>query len=420
MNRVIRGALTAIGLCLLAGAVVLFAVRDQIWPPPAPVVAKAGPSSEKLAPAKAASAEEERPAVAPRSKIVSWAGLTVEPCVDDIRLDLMVRPVLGHLDQDLLAAVKDLKDASGLFPVAEDRVAFVPVSRKGASFREPYAVLPGSSGTRVEFAIEPVVLSWWPARQVFASALAEAVLLQEVPKYAEAPPWFRHGLALYLSEFGTIYSDRALVESSLPPPQMVRPLAEAGDLSWLDGYWAVKALSARAGDEAVKRWAQSMFEGRPFGEALRAATGETLAVFEEKYREWTLAQIRDRCANRQEIVDAVALLRLRKEAETIPALESFVKNRPLDLYAGNARYFLNYARFRNGDYEEAINGFTDLLVNAPATTSWQGKAHYFLGRSYQLAGYRPLAVKEYMLAALDPDSTLLVKLAKEHLAEVER
>ncbi len=419
MSRVIRGALAAIALCLLSGAAVLFVLRGQIWPPPAPATAKAGPRPERPTASKPALAPEERPAVAPRSKIVSWAGLTVEPCVEDIRLDLMVRPVLGHLDQDLLDAVKDLKDASGLFPVAEDRVAFLPVSRKGASFREPYALLPASSGTRVELAIEPVVLTWWPARQVLASALAEAILLQEVPRYAEAPPWFRHGLALYLSGFGPVYSDRALLESSLPPPQMVRPLDESGDLSWLDGYWAVKALSARAGDEAVKRWAQSMFEGRPWGEALTAATGESPVAFEEQYRAWTLAQLRDRCANRQEIVDAVALLRLQKDAETIPALETFVKNRPLDLYAGNAKYFLNYARFRDGKYEQAINGFTDLLVNTPATTSWQGKAHYFLGRSYQLAGYRPLAVREYMLAALDPDSTLLEKLAKEHLAEVE-
>ncbi len=373
--------------------------RGETTPPPAPA--------------------PEKPARAPRSKVLSWDGLSVRPCASEIRLDPMVRPMLGRLDQTLLDAVKDLKDASGLYPVADDRAAFLPISRKEASFKEPYAVLQERDGVLVELPLEPIVLGWWPARTVVASALAEAVLMEAAPRYAEAPSWLRHGMALHLSRFGEPYGERALLDTSLPPPQMVRALEEAGDLAWADGYWAVRALAARSGDEAVKRWAQEMFEGRPWAEALKAATGETALEFEARYRTWTGAYLRDLCANRHELTDAVALLRLQRESEAIPGLESFVQNRPLDLYAGNAKYYLNYARFREGNYRDAINGFTDLLVNAPATTSMQGKAHYFLGRCYQLSGYRPLAVKEYMLAALDPDSALLPRLAKEHLAEVQ-
>jgi TolA-binding protein len=373
--------------------------RGQVLPPP--------------------TAAPERPARPPRSKVLSWDGLSVRPCTSEIRLDLLVRPVLGRLDQILLDAVKDLKDASGLFPVSDDRVVFEPISRREASFKEPYAVFQEREGVRVELPIEPVVLDWWPARTVTASALAEAVLIQAAPRYAEAPAWLRHGMALYLSKFGETFAARSILESSLPPPQMVRALDEAGDLAWTDGYWAVKALAARSGDEAVKRWAQEMFEGRPWAEALQAASGESRQDFETKYRSWATAQLRELCANRQDLSEAVALLRLQREPEAIPGLDTFVRNRPLDLYAGDARYYLGYARFREGDYREATNGFTDLLVNAPASTSMQGKAHYFLGRCYQLSGYRPLAVKEYMAAALDPDSALLQRLAKEHLAEVQ-
>ena len=361
----------------------------------------------------------EKPTRAPRPKVVSWDGLRVQPCTSDIRLDGMVRPVLERLDQSQLDAVKDLKDASGLFPVSDDRVVFVPISRKDASFREPYAALPDRQGARVELPIEPVVLGWWPARTVMASALAEAILLQAAPRYAESPAWLRHGVALQLSRFGSSLASRTILESTLPPPQMVRALDEGGDLAWVNGYWAVRALAARAGEEAVKRWVLEMFEGRPWAEALEAATGESRQQFEEQYRRWTTAHLRELCANRQELSEAVALLRLQRETEAIPGLDAFVKNRPLDLYAGDARYYLNYARFREGAYGEAINGFTDLLINAPSTTSMQGKAHYFLGRSYQLSGYRPLAVREFMLAAVDPDSVLLQKLAKQHLAEVE-
>lgn len=373
--------------------------RGEAPPPPAPAL--------------------EKPARAPRSKVLSWDGLSVRPCTSEIRLDPMVRPLLGRLDQTLLDAVKDLKDASGLYPVADDRAAFLPISRKEASFKEPYAVRQERDGVLVELPLEPIVLGWWPARTVVASALAEAVLMEAAPRYAEAPSWLRHGMALHLSRFGETYAERAILDSSLPPPQMVRALDEAADLSWADGYWAVRALAARSGDDAVKRWAQEMFEGRPWAEALKEAAGETTVDFEGRYRTWAGAYLRDLCANRQELTDAVALLRLQRESEALPGLESFVQNRPLDLYAGNARYYLNYARFRDGNYRDATNGFTDLLVNAPATTSMQGKAHYFLGRCYQLSGYRPLAVKEYMLASLDPDSALLQRLAKEHLAEVQ-
>jgi TolA-binding protein len=413
----ILGALVAGALAAVTAAT-LYLLRADLWPKDAAVGVQDLRPKKGEAPPQPAQVPE-KPARAPRSKVLSWDGLSVRPCTSEIRLDLLVRPVLGRLDQTLLDAVKDLKDASGLFPVSDDRVAFEPISRKEASFKEPYALLQEREGIRVELPVEPIVLDWWPARTVMASALAEAVLAEAAPRYAEAPSWLRHGMALYLSKFGETFAARSILESSLPPPQMVRALDEAGDLAWTDGYWAVRALAARSGDEAVKRWAQGMFEGRPWAEALQAATGESRLDFEAKYRSWATAQLRELCANRQDLSEAVALLRLQRESEAIPSLDSFVRNRPLDLYAGDARYYLGYARFREGDYREATNGLTDLLVNAPSSTSMQGKAHYFLGRSYQLSGYRPLAVKEYMAAALDPDSPLLQRLAKEHLAEVQ-
>ena len=424
-RRVVLLALTAVALCAAVAAVILFALRDDLWPrSPAlndpSALARQAPSGGTGPPQPPTPAAPETPIRPPRAQVVSWEGLSVGPCRSDLRLDLMVRRTLDHLDQDVLDAVKDLKDASGLFPVSENRVVIVPVARGEMPFREAYAVSLAQNGARVQLPLEPLVLGWWPTRAALASALAEAILLEDVPGYPEAPPWLRHGIALHLSGFGREYADRAVLENSLAPPQLVRPLDEAGDLAWLDGYWAVKALSARSGDEVVKRWIQGMFEGLTWKDALKNASGETPQVFEEHYRTWTTAYLRDRCANRQDLLDAVALLRLQKESQALQALETLVKNRPLDLYAGNAKYFLNYARFREGDYREAINGFTDLLVNAPASTTWQGKAHYFLGRAYQLSGYWPLAIREFMLASLDPDSELLRKLARQRLAEVEK
>ncbi len=419
VRRGLALTLATAALCAATVALILLVMRRNPRPAVPSVPTRTPPSmAPEVPPPSTSSASPLSPLRPPRPKVVSWEGLKVGPCTSDLRFDLLAKRTLDHLDQDLLDAVKDLKDASGLFPVSDDAVVIVPVSRSEAPFREAYSV--SAPPVRVEVALEPLILGWWPAREALASALAEAILLQEVPRYAESPAWLRHGIALHLSRFGSRYADRTLLESSLAPSQLVRPLAEAGDLAWIDGYWAVQSLSARLGDDAVKRWVQGMFEGRTWSDALRDAAGETPQAFEESYRTRTTALLRDRCASRQELLDAIALLRLQKEAEAIPILEALVRTRPLDLYAGNAKYFLNYARFREGDYREAINGFTDLLVNAPASTTWQGKAHYFLGRAYQLSGYWPLAVREFMIATLDPDSATLRKLARQKLAEVEK
>ncbi len=72
-----------------------------------------------------------------------------------------------------------------------------------------------------------------------------------------------------------------------------------------------------------------------------------------------------------------------------------------------------------GKAREAIDGFLDLLNNAPFTTASQGKAHYFLGRSYELRKYGTLALIEYRLASLE-DNGLLGKAVDKRLKELEK
>lgn len=403
------GACAAVALALY--------LRGDLAPSKAPQAEPEPPSPRAPAPQEAPEAPGPAPAPAPRA--LSWENLTVGTLDGELRLKPPVSKVLGLLNQDLLGAVKDLKDDAGLFPAASNHVVFVPVSRKEATFREAYAVLPAKNGLRVEVPVEPIVLGWWPARAVLECALAEAILLEEVPGFAKAPAWLRAGAALQLSGFGEAYARRALLVWEAPPAQIIRPLRDAGDQAWTDGYFAVRALVAEKGDEAMKRWIEAMRAGQGWEEALASATGESADQLEARYRNWSLAYLRGLCVNRQALLDAVALLRQERDQEAYPLLRDFLEKQPLDLYAGNARYFLNYCRYRLGDYDRAIEGFTDLLVNSPATTSWQGKAYYFAGRCYQLTGYPPLAIQEYKMAALDPDDALLEKLAQKRLKELE-
>ncbi len=356
--------------------------------------------------------------VEPAARVLSVEGLKVDPCQGDVCLEPEVAPVAARLEEDLLDAVKDLKDGAGLFPAAGNRVVFLPKSFRDCSFREPFAVRRGGGFSSVDLPVEPLVLRWWPARQVMAAALAWALLDQEIPAYGEAPLWFRAGAALHLSDFGEACTRRALLESDAPS-LLVRPLADSGEGAWVAGVWALRALEARRGREALRSWLSALRSGSSFWGGLSETCGESPETFESEYRRWAEAYVREITANRAEVVEAVALLRRGKDAEAAGRLEAFLGERPLDLYAGDAAYYLNYARVRRGEYRAAINGFTDLLVNAAGTTSLQGKAHYFMGRAYHFGGHAPLARAEYALAALSPDSDLLRKLAAERLKELE-
>ncbi|MEW5765225.1 MAG: tetratricopeptide repeat protein [Acidobacteriota bacterium] len=349
---------------------------------------------------------------------LSVAGLKVGPCEGEICREPNVAAAAGRLEEELVGAVRDLKDGAGLFPADGNRIVLVPRSFRDCAFREAFAVRREDGFSSVDLPMEPIVLKWWPAREVMSAALAWAVLDQEIPLYGQTPLWFRAGSALHLSGFGEAYTRRALLESDAPP-LLVRPLGDSGDGAWVAGAWAMRALEARKGRAALRSWLSALRSGSPFWEALSQTCGESPEAFESEYRRWAEAYVREVTVNRAELMEAVALLRRGKDAEAAARLEAFVGERPLDLYAGDAAYYLNYARVRRGAYTAAINGFTDLLVNAAGTTSLQGKAHYFMGRAYHFGGYAPLARSEYSLAALSPDSELLRKLAAERIKEME-
>ena len=350
---------------------------------------------------------------------LSWTGIKIGAYTGSGKLNPDVQRTLGRLDQDLLDAIKDLKDLSGLFPTADDHVTIVPMDRQDCGFDEAYRVAVAGGQARVELPIEPLILGWWRPRQVLAAALASAILMGEVPSYAEAPSWLRYGMALQLSGFGRLYARRTLLDSDKPPLQLARPLGDSADLAWVDGYWAARAFVAANGDDALRNWIEAMRSAMPWDQALLQAGGESPQHYEARYQSWVKAHLRDLCVSREDLRDAVALLRQQREKEALVLLEAFVKERPLDLYNGNARYYLNYARYRLGLYDRAIEGFTDLLVNFVTTTSWQAKAHYFMGRCYQLSGYGPLAQHEFELSMLAPDDPLLVKLSKQRLSEIQ-
>ncbi len=411
---ILRAAACAVALSaagLLAG--VLLRWDDLRWlSAPEPPAVRFRPPIRPTAPPPPA--PQPPPPLPPR--VLSVKGLSVGPC-PPLGAVPEVRRVLEGLDEDLAGAVKDLKDASGLFPSPENTLEILPRPAAECAFAEPFDV--GRRGGRwvAEVPAEPLVLGWWDRRSLLAAALAWALLEQEVPAFSEAPLWFRAGASLHLAGFGQAYLSRRILESDAPL-LLAGPLDREED-AWAKGVLALWALEARKGPGALRRWVNLLHAGRPFWEAHAAAAGESREAFEEGYRTLGAHRLKELTASRGEFREAVALLRQGKDGEALERLRAFVEERPLDLYAGDAAYYLNYARVRRGAYREAVLGFTDLLVNRPASTHLQGKARYFLGRAYQLDGYGPLALAEYRLAALSPDSELLRKAAAQRQKELE-
>ncbi len=418
-RRTVAIASAAVLLCLSALIVLFFLSRGNVARHPVPTPRKGLPlhlQNRKKVKAAPVLKKTKPPSYA-QQRILSTSGLRVAKYEGNNRLEKQVWKTTGELQEDLIEAVKDLKDTVGLFPTAADRITFVLKAQSNYTFSEPFFISSDGREIRVELPIEPLVLGWWKPGEILSAALAGAILEKEVPSYSKAPLWFRFGAALRLSGFGETYAHRFVINSDRRPQRLIRPLSDSGELSCLDGYWAIRSFTADRGTGALLAWIETMRAGNSCGQALALSAGENLSDFERNYYKWTSAYLGKKCANRRFLLDQVMRLRLRQPAKVIPALEKFIENHPLDWYAGNARYFLNYARFRRGNYSRAIDGFTDLLVNAPSETSWQAKAHYFLGRSYQLSGYGAIALDEFKEAALSADP-LLKKLAKQRLKEV--
>ncbi len=381
-------------------------IPDQPAPPRIERVARpeTNAKQEKSEPtAKPIAAQPERP--------MSWAGLKVEAYSGRFAGDGDAARALGDLDEALVEAIKDLKDGSGLYPSAQNLAQFNPSDYQACSFKQPFSVAKGGSGWwKAQFAVEPIMLKWWAARDLFAAALCQILLDENCPGYSAAPEWFQAGLVLNLTDFGHVYETRSLLSLSVPPIQAISGLGTGRERQWLNGYWAFRSIEARRGDEAIQLILGSLQKGADWQSALKAC-GEDEAVLNLSYREWASAYLKDKTANRDNLLGMISLLREQREEEAAPLLRNFVKEQPLDLYTGDATYWLGYCNYRLGKYEDSSRELSDLLTNLPYTTSLQSKASYFLGRSYQMMGYSPMALPEYIAAAREPENPLLVQLA---------
>lgn len=334
---------------------------------------------------------------------------------------LPVINAVSGLDGSLSSAARILGAEGTVYPIAADRIEIVPVDASGVASGAPYEVLRGTDGapTRILVPAEPLALKYYPAEELMSAALAESILTSRSRSFADSPEFIRHGLALYLSGFGDYFEKRFILVTDREPSQMVLPLADTSSYAWADGYWAVKALRDLSGNDGVAAMVKEISSGKGWMEALESASGKKFGDFQDHYKKFAVNYLSVLTVNRQRFKKAVGLLRELDEKEGRLQFLDFTRNLPTDLYAGEARYYLCYSEYRLGGYQKAIDGLLDLLNNSPYSTASQGKAHYFLGRSYEMRGFKSLAVVEYRLGLLE-DNELLGKACGLRMKEMER
>ncbi len=308
-----------------------------------------------------------------------------------------------------------------VFPTSEDRIEILPVDSSRMSSPAPYEVVRVEEGSpaRVLIPVEQLALRYYPTEELLASAMAEAIMTKRSRSFADSPEFLRHGLALYLSGFGDSFERRFILLSDREAPQMVLPLSDTSSFAWADGLWAMRALRDARGEEGMGSFVNLIMEGREWRAALDSSFGKGFDAFQDVYRTFAVNYLSSLMVNRPAFRKAVQPLRETDEPEAYPALRSFVKDHPTDLYSGEARYYMHYAEYRLGKTREAIDGFLDLLNNDPHSTASQGKAHYFLGRAYEIRKYATLALIEYRLGSLE-DNDLLKKAVDKRLKEMEK
>jgi TolA-binding protein len=364
----------------------------------------------------------EPPEQVPQKSPVSIENIRFLPYEGESRTFLPVINSISGLESSLPAAIKILGGKNSALPTKEDAIDFVPVDWTRISSEDaPYqVVIQGNENpVRILLPVEPVSLKYYPLEELTAAALVEALLTKRSRGFADSPEFLKHGISLYISGFGDYYEKRFILKNDREPERMILPLNDNSAFGWANGFWAVKSLRDKKGEEGVTSLLEKLSSGMDYKTAIESTFGSDFNSFQDYYKNYSLTYIASLTENRQTFRKALLLLRELKEEESRALLLDFTKNHPTDIYSGEASYYLNYSYYRLGDYKKANDGFLDLLNNRPFSTASQGKAHYFLGRSYELKGFKTLAVIEYRLSCLE-ENDLLRKAAEMRLKELDR
>lgn len=324
----------------------------------------------------------------------------------------------ASVETSITTAVKILERSCALFPTKEDEIKIVLTDFKNIAKGYPYDVVENPDGSyTVSLSLQKVLFNSIPVHELVASGIAESLLIKRYSNFIKFPRFFRFGLSASLSGLNKYVEKQEVLKIERDGGNFNFSASSETLYPVLNGIFLVGFLNENYGTETPKDLFLYLSEESNFLKFLEKYTKFSFEEIEKNYIKYSKSRYSSLTKLTPYFRSIIAQLRNMKEDEALPLLQEFLGTNPTDIHYAEGLYYLGYINYRLGNYSEAEKVFNDLLVNHSYHTISHGKAHFFLGRCYQLKGYSSMAFPEYRYALLD-ENELLKKVAQKNIKEM--
>lgn len=326
----------------------------------------------------------------------------------------------AKVETSIQTAVKMVEKRSGIYPTKNDDILIVLTESKNLSSDYPYDLFFEKNNTvKIKLSFQEVLFNCVPIQELVASIIAETLLIKRQSNFSNFPRFFKFGLSASLSGLSDYLEKQEILKIEKEGGKPNFSLSSETTNPVLNSIFVVKFLLQESQINSLEEYLKMAYLEDNFNEIISKNSKFSLEEMEQNYIKYAINRYVSLTKSNVIFRNMVDKIRSLKEEEALSLLQDFLKNNPTDLYYGEGLYYLGYINYRLGNLREAEQIFNNLLTNHSFDTISQGKAHYFLGRCYQLRGFNSLAFSEYRYAALD-SNPLLSKVAFKKMEEMAK
>ena len=331
-----------------------------------------------------------------------------------------IMKALEKVEVSIPTSVRILIDNKLFYPTSEDRIIIKLVDRKTLDRNTIYYISSNMDGT-IEIGLDAQIVAFnsMPVYEHISSAILESLLEKREKTFLKLPKFARLGFALTLTGLNQYVDGMEVLKMEKNNEKGDFSLISDGSHPLLNGSLLIKFLLDKTNVNSTYELLLQFLEGENYPSTLEKITLTDFSSLVTEYERFCKSYLDKMTEQSSHFFSIISELRQLKEEEAIPKLESFVRHYPLDIHYGETLYYLGWANYRLGNYKEAENIFINLLNNYSFVTISHAKAHYFLGKCYELRGFKTLAYYEYKFASIEDDE-LLRKVISNKMSEFEK
>lgn len=330
--------------------------------------------------------------------------------------DLTLKSV-DKVEVSIPTAVRILVEKKLPFPTVEDKIIITLKDRKAISLI--YSVTLRKDGVIEIFTdTTSLAFNYLPVYETLSSAILEGLLTKREGNFAKIPLFLRRSFCTSLTSLNEYIEKREILRMERENEPFNFSITSETSHPLLNGLLFIKFIEEKSGMKTNEILNVFLKEDN-YLRAIEKICFSNVALLESQFENFSKDYLKNLLKNSDNFSNIVSYLRQLKEDEAINKLNDFIKSNPTDIHFGEGLYYLGWANYRIGNYKEAENIFINLINNYSFLTISIGKTHYFLGRCYELLGYKTLAYFEYKNSLLE-DNELLRKVSQKKMKELEK